>query len=101
MYELDRVIQLLCCHAQRATYRAVAWLPGVDSNAQNVMKGRQRNPENSWVVSATTNRQRGSVKGFPTGYDNNEMDERLAKSPEPLTTTEDLIQWLKSRYDSC
>ena len=63
MFELDYVVQLLDSKKQRASYAAVAGCTG--KSAQGVMKDRQREYLNSWVVA--------KKNGCPTGYQHTEI----------------------------
>lgn len=72
MWTLDEIVKLLKKHRQRATYGAVAGV--LKKSAQGLMKGRQRCYQDSWVVAQTTHRERGSRRGCPTGYSDEEID---------------------------
>ena len=55
------------------------------------MNGREKSPLNSWIVSTTTDRSTKALRrGWPTGYDDTEID------PECLTQ----IQTRREDFDS-
>ena len=72
MWEIDAVLDLLERHHQRATYGAVARVTG--RSAQGVMRDQLPSFRCSWVVAAKTNLNRGSRRGWPTGYTDNQID---------------------------
>jgi hypothetical protein len=84
---VEVVVDRLHKHGQRASYAAVGGLVGLP--ARSVMTGRPKNPRNSWVVSKGT--------GLPSGYTRAETDARLAGSAAPITTPEELREWLNQR----
>jgi hypothetical protein len=87
VYELDRIIDVLDKHGQRATYGAVAGV--LERPARFLMQGLQRNPRNSWVVAADSLR--------PSGYSADETHPSLTANDKVLMTAEELLAWLKAR----
>jgi hypothetical protein len=85
---LDRILDLLNAHQQRATYGAVADLLG--TNAQSVMQGRRRDRRHSWVVNQKSR--------LPTAYSESEMHPALLSRPYVLTTSTELRDWLADPY---
>jgi hypothetical protein len=84
MTTLDRVLDLLNRHHQRATYGAVADLVG--GHARSVLQGRQRNWRHSWVVNQDT--------GMPTEYPSGMSHPAIAERSEILSTAEKLQEWI-------
>ena len=84
MHTLDEIVAHLDRHHQRATYGAVAALLG--HSPRSLMKGRQRTPQSSWIVSSS------SAK--PTGYAESERHPALEERKEILDTKERLQDWL-------
>ena len=84
MHTLDEIIEQLDRHHQRATYGAVAALVG--QAPRSLMKGRQRAPHCSWVVSSSSL--------LPTGYADDEKHPALEERSEVLGTREALLGWL-------
>ena len=81
---LDNILDALHKHGQRATYAAVGGLVG--AIPLSVMRGREKNNRNSWVVT--------KEKRMPTGNSSAETDSRLAGSAKPIESSEALLQWL-------
>src|SRR5689334_9460974 len=77
---LDDIVACLHKHGQRVTYggltHALGYHPRAAQSVGNLMAQRQKNHENSWVVTATT--------GLPTGYTPSQIDPRLPKSSPPI-----------------
>jgi hypothetical protein len=88
MHTLDEILEQLHRHHQRATYGAVASVVG--RAPRSLMKGRQRAPEYSWVVS--------SASAMPTGYADEEKHPALNERDEVLTTQEALLGWLQDPH---
>lgn len=67
---LDKIIDLLNKHKQRATYGAVGNFLGEPPHG--LMARRDKNFENSWIVAANDRAPRGehpgAQRGRPTGY---------------------------------
>ena len=82
----EEVLDRLFKYGQRATYAGVGGLVGLP--ARSVMRGRPRTKKNSWVVA--------KKDGKPSGYEIEQLDPRAHSSPSPLSTPEDLTNWLKS-----
>ena len=85
MISLDRVLDLLNEHHQRATYGAVAGLVG--GHARSVLQGRKRNWRHSWVVNQNT--------GMPTDYPKGMIHPAIAERATILCTAEELGDWLE------
>ena len=83
---LDELVDCLEKHGRRATYGAVGEIVGLP--ARSVMHGRLKMAKNSWVVA-----KRG---GKPSGYDFEQLDPRLASSPQPFSTSQEVLTWIKS-----
>jgi hypothetical protein len=90
MISLDRVLDLLNEHHQRATYGAVADLVG--GHARSVLQGRKRNWRHSWVVNQDS--------GMPTEYPKGMIHPAIAERPEILCTAEELDDWLDERMNA-
>lgn len=98
MWTLDEVVALLNEHHQRASYGAIAKVIGA-SSPRRLMKGRTGWHENSWVVAASTNRQSGSRRGWPTGYRRSQihpecLKQILANPSDIIADADDLRRWL-------
>ena len=87
---LDRIIDLLDQHGQRATYGAVARLVG--HSPRSLLKGRDRGKRHSWIVNRET--------GLPSGYGEDQIDPRLPASGPVLANHAELQAWLASRSDA-
>ena len=85
-HTLDDILSALDSHQQRATYSAVASL--LDRTPRMLMRGRDRAPSNSWIVSKTT--------GRPTGYTDENVHPRLLSNDRVLGSREELSTWLES-----
>lgn len=88
--ELDEVVAILHEKGRAATYGAVAGIVG--GPPQFVMQRRPRNPLNSWVVDAITNR--------PTGYEPAQIDARIQSSVDTygvLDKPAALDEWLSQQ----
>ncbi len=83
--KLDRIINLLNSHRQRATYGAVAGV--VDRPPSFLMGGRPRDHRHSWIVNQETK--------LPTGYSDTDMHPALRSSPEVIKTSLHLENWLR------
>ena len=88
--DLDGALETLELQRQRATYDAVAGVVG--STPQNVMKGRPRTPQNSWVVNKDTL--------MPTGYSTEEKHPELEARGEVIKTADKLRKWLAANRTS-
>ena len=88
MHTLDQILAQLDQHHQRATYGAVAGLLG--HSPRSLMKGRQRSPQFSWVVSSSSE--------MPTGYAEGERHPALEERKEILDTKERLREWLDNPH---
>ena len=86
-YTLDEIIDALDRNRQRATYGAVAGV--VHSTARTLMKGREREQKNSWIVSTST--------GIPTGYPPDALHPELKVNQKVLRTKEELSEFLAER----
>jgi hypothetical protein len=100
MGTLDEIVALLKEHQQRATYGAVAGC--VKKPAIGLMKGRDHCHRDSWVVAQETNRERGSRRGWPTRYADEEIDPAclLQARSNPSGFIRDSLQlkkWLKAQ----
>ena len=84
---LDRIVDLLDQHGQRATYGAVARLVG--HSPRSLLKGRDRGRRYSWIVNRET--------GLPSGYAEDQIDRRLPASGPVLADHAELQAWLASR----
>ena len=82
---LDRILNLLGRHRQRATYGAVAAL--VDRPASFLMGGRPRDHRHSWIVNQETE--------LPTGYGPDDMHPELQVRAEVLKTSQQLEDWMR------
>ena len=82
--DLETILDRLHKHGQRATYAAVGAIIGVIP--LSVMRGREKNYRNSWVVTKKDK--------MPTDYSPEEIDSRLIESAKPIETAEALMQWL-------
>ena len=87
---LDRIVDLLDQHGQRATYGAVARLVG--HSPRSLLKGRDRGRRYSWIVNRET--------GLPSGYTEDQIDPRLPASGPVLAGHAELQAWLASRSDA-
>ena len=87
---LDRIVDLLDQHGQRATYGAVARLVG--HSPRSLLKGRDRGRRYSWIVNRET--------GLPSGYAEDQIDPRLPASGPVLVNHDELQAWLASRNDA-
>ena len=83
---LDELVDCLEKHGRRATYGAVGEIVGMP--ARSVMHGRPKTAKNSWVVAKRD--------GKPSGYDFEQLDPRLASSPHPFSTSQEVLTWIKS-----
>ena len=83
-HSLDEIVELLDRHAQRATYGAVAKLTG--NAPRSLLKGRDRGRSYSWIVNRGT--------GKPTGYQEHQIDSRLATSGKAIDDADELQRWL-------
>ena len=82
--DLDRVLEVLDKHSQRATYGAVAEVVG--RLPINVMRGRDRTPRHSWVVSKKT--------GKPSNYQSAELHPQLTTNEHVIHDADELRAWL-------
>lgn len=82
---LDRILDLLHQHHQRATYGAVAALLGKSPRA--LMQGRPRDWRHSWVVNRDT--------GLPSEYPALKIHPRISQCPEIIDSEADLENWLR------
>jgi hypothetical protein len=89
-HQLDDILSALNRHRQRATYSAVAALVG--DTPRLLMRGRPREPNNSWVVAKDT--------GRPTGYADADVHPELTANEKVLVTREELAAWLGSHHAS-
>lgn len=87
---LDRIVDLLDQHGQRATYGAVARLVG--HSPRSLLKGRDRGRRYSWIVNRET--------GLPSGYAEDQIDPRLPASGPVLANHAELQAWLANRSDA-
>lgn len=87
MLSLDEIVDVLDHHGQRATYGAVARLLG--HSPRSLLKGRDRSRPFSWIVNRAT--------GFPTGYPDDQIDQRLRDSGPVIVSDEELRRWLEDR----
>lgn len=85
-HTLDDILSALDRHQQRATYSAVASL--LDRTPRMLMRGRDRAPGNSWIVSKNS--------GRPTGYKDEDVHPRLLANEKILMSREELAAWLTS-----
>ncbi|MEM8931613.1 MAG: hypothetical protein AAGE94_10575 [Acidobacteriota bacterium] len=85
--DLDAVLECLDKHAQRATYGAVAAVVG--RLPINVMRGRDKTPRHSWVVSQKT--------GKPTNYKAAELHPELTANEHVIRDADELRTWLAER----
>jgi len=83
---LELILDRLHEFGQRATYAAVGGL--VRLPAISVMHGRPKDKRHSWVVA--------KGNGLPTGYLTDEIDPRLATSPKPIVSADELAAWLRT-----
>ena len=83
---LDEIVNCLDKHGRRATYGAVGGIVGLP--ARSVMHGRPKTTLNSWVVAKRD--------GKPSGFEVEHRDPRIASSSAPLSTSQELLTWLKS-----
>jgi hypothetical protein len=84
--DLPTVLDRLHQYGQRATYAALGGIIG--QPARSVMHGQPKTPRNSWIVA--------KQNGQPTGYGASERDPRLATSPKPITSPDELTLWLQA-----
>ncbi len=84
-YTLDGIITCLNERRVRATYGAVAGVLGPGFVAKALMKDRERNAENSWVVHKDTK--------LPLDYSDEELAPRLANTVV-IMTADKLRDWL-------
>ena len=89
-HSLDEIVELLDRHAQRATYGAVAKLTG--NAPRSLLKGRDRGRNYSWIVNRQT--------GKPTGYQDDQIDPRLANSNAVIDDADQLQRWLDAAADT-
>ena len=73
----DRIFRALDQSLRRATYGAIAGIVG--GAALGVMHGREKSPEYSWVVAASTSKATQSRRGWPTGYADDEIHPECLK----------------------
>ena len=85
-HQLDDILSALNARQQRATYSAVAALVG--DTPRQLMRGKPRAPDNSWIVSKST--------GRPTGYADTDVHPQLLSNEKVLSTREELSDWLSS-----
>ena len=85
-HQLDDIISTLNAGRQRATYAAVAELVGQQPRA--LMRGRSREPANSWIVSKRS--------GRPTGYADGDVHPELTANEHILKTGAELATWLEN-----
>jgi hypothetical protein len=81
---MDQIIDALAHARQRATYGSVAAVVG--SSPRTLMKGRDRDPRHSWVVSRQT--------GLPSGYGDEQLHPELLRSNRVIESREELEKWL-------
>ena len=75
-----QIVELLERHKQRATYGAVGNL--VNLPAQSVMRGEEKSPRNSFVVS--------KASGWPTGYSKAQCHELLGLNRNVISSGPEL-----------
>jgi hypothetical protein len=83
---IDNILDALNAQRQRATYGAVAAV--LNQSPRDLMRGRERGPRCSWVVSKET--------GMPTGYKPDQIHPDLEHRAEILSTRADLERWLSA-----
>lgn len=83
---LDRILDLLNAHHQRATYGAVAAVIGAPT-PRSVLSGRKRDWRHSWVVNQET--------GLPTDYHELQRHPKLREREMVLETEDALRAWLE------
>lgn len=89
---IDRIIEQLARHRQRATYGALAGVVG--GLARSVMSRHPRTQRNSWVVKASN--------GLPTAYLPQDIDPQLLSRPHVIASADELRQWLERvRVSEC
>ena len=72
---------------QRATYGAVAGV--LNAFPRSLMRGRDRDPLHSWIVSASD--------GLPTGYRDDQCHADLLANDRVIQSADDLAAWLDAR----
>ena len=85
MRSLDRILDLLQQHHQRATYGAVAGLLGKTPRA--LMQGRPRDWRHSWVVNKDT--------GLPSEYPSGKIHPAINERSDILESDAALEAWLE------
>ena len=83
---LNRLVETLERKRQRATYGAVAGVVG--GIARSVMKGRDKSPRNSFVVTKKTR--------LPSGYTKAQCHADLQLNQMVISSAEHLTTWLKA-----
>jgi len=84
---LDRILDILQHHRQRATFGAVAGALGREP--LNLFDGYPRTPRTAWVVSKGT--------GQPTGQKQSELPPDLFTNAHVITTREELLRWIEQK----
>jgi len=84
---LDRILDILQNHCQRATYGAVAGALGCEP--QSLFKGYPRTSRTAWVVNKDT--------GLPTGQKQPELPPCFLKNAHVITTKEELLRWIEEK----
>ena len=92
---LGGIVSELNSRRQRATYGAVAALVGVSQ--RGLMNGRQKCPQDSWVVAKTNGPE--AKRGYPTGYTGNQIDPECysqfcQRLDNIIENADDLKRWL-------
>ncbi len=83
-YSLDLIVEKLDKHKQRATYGAVAGV--LRKLPISLMKGYEKCPRYSWIVSEKTDR--------PTDYTVEQLHPELDSKTFTIKTSKKLIEWL-------
>ena len=84
--KIEDLAACLSKHEQRATYAAVGGIVGRPT--RSAMHALAKTPQNSWVVAKAT--------GKPSGYSPDPMDPRLPGWGQPISSSEDLAEWLRN-----
>ncbi|HYN82310.1 MAG TPA: hypothetical protein VES88_12470 [Gemmatimonadaceae bacterium] len=83
---IDPIVEQLDRFRQRATYGAVAAV--LNRSPRNLMSGRTRSQQDSWIVS--------NKDGLPTGYEPEQIHPEIESREVILRSGEELERWLSN-----
>jgi hypothetical protein len=84
---LDRILNILQLHRQRATFGAVAGV--LDRDPERLFDGYPRTPRTAWVVNKES--------GRPTGHKPTELPPDLFSNSHVITTNNELLKWMEGK----